>query len=365
MSTNWVESYLYTAGLKYSGKKYRSTLDFSFQKTDAYDYVLQTENAWAVPESRNRANTYVPVKTWNVLFANEYTFGESFTLGAGYDFRNDRLDDGARAGGSEIKTDSGDMYNTGAYLLASYDDGTWQAELSGRLDHYEQFGNHGTWQAGFGWRYSPLFRTSLRYGTSFRAPSIMNLYYPYMGNPELDPEKSGSWELLFEGAHKALDWKVTGYRTDYKDRIVYDSARNWLPYNIDKARVEGVEAELNLTTWYFTHQAFAGFKYARNPDSGKEVPNVAKQNLRYNLVFDMDAYDASLSVDYYGDRYSSYQKKLPDYAVWNLSAGWQVTQNLKVTGAVRNLFDRNYESAPGYPEPERNYEIGFELSFGE
>ncbi len=365
MSTNWVESYLYTAGLKYSGKKYRSTLDFSFQKTDAYDYVLQTENAWAVPESRNRANTYVPVKTWNVLFANEYTFGESFTLGAGYDFRNDRLDDGARTGGSEIKTDSGDMYNTGAYLLASYDDGTWQAELSGRLDHYEQFGNHGTWQAGFGWRYSPLFRTSLRYGTSFRAPSIMNLYYPYMGNPELDPEKSGSWELLFEGAHKALDWKVTGYRTDYKDRIVYDSARNWLPYNIDKARVEGVEAELNLTTWYFTHQAFAGFKYARNPDSGKEVPNVAKQNLRYNLVFDMDAYDASLSVDYYGDRYSSYQKKLPDYAVWNLSAGWQVTQNLKVTGAVRNLFDRNYESAPGYPEPERNYEIGFELSFGE
>lgn len=95
------------------------------------------------------------------------------------------------------------------------------------------------------------------------------------------------------------------------------------------------------------------------------MPNVAKQNLRYNLVFDMDAYDASLSVDYYGDRYSSYQKKLPDYAVWNLSAGWQVTQNLKVTGAVRNLFDRNYESAPGYPEPERNYEIGFELSFGE
>ena len=40
-------------------------------------------------------------------------------------------------------------------------------------------------------------------------------------------------------------------------------------------------------------------------------------------------------------------------------------KNLKVTGAVRNLFDRNYESAPGYPEPERNYEIGFELSFGE
>ena len=171
------------------------------------------------------------------------------------------VDDGARAGGSEIKTDSGDMYNTGAYLLASYDDGTWQAELSGRLDHYEQFGNHGTWPAGFGWRYSPLFRTSLRYGTSFRAPSIMNLYYPYMGNPELDPEKSGSWELLFEGAHKALDWKVTGYRTDYKDRIVYDSARNWLPYNIDKARVEGVEAELNLTTWlpleYELNQTYA------------------------------------------------------------------------------------------------------------
>ena len=60
------------------------------------------------------------------------------------------------------------------------------------------------------------------------------------------------------------------------------------------------------------------------------------------------------------------------YAVANLSANYQANENIKIFGAVNNLFDTYYAEATNvsyggagdwWSMPGRNYRLGVELSF--
>ncbi|ROW48641.1 vitamin B12/cobalamin outer membrane transporter, partial [Cronobacter malonaticus] len=53
-------------------------------------------------------------------------------------------------------------------------------EASGREDHDEQFGWHGTWQTAAGWEFVDGYRATLSYGTGFLAPGLTQQF----GSPQ-------------------------------------------------------------------------------------------------------------------------------------------------------------------------------------
>ena len=81
--------------------------------------------------------------------------------------------------------------------------GAFDAELSARHDHDDDFGGATTGSVAFGWRANDALRAYASFAQGFRSPTMNELYDPgyggyYAGNPELDPERSHSSELGLE-----------------------------------------------------------------------------------------------------------------------------------------------------------------------
>jgi outer membrane cobalamin receptor len=92
-----------------------------------------------------------------------------------------------------------------------------------------------------------------QYGTAFRAPTFNELYYPFFGNPTLEPEESRSAELAARGQAGGVHWRVSLFDTHIDDLIGFDA--NYAPANIDKARILGVETGATLAVRDWTVEA--------------------------------------------------------------------------------------------------------------
>ena len=54
---------------------------------------------------------------------------------------------------------------------------------------------------------------------------------------------------------------------------------------------------------------------------------------------------------------------MPSYSTVDLSASYPVTSHLTVRGRIANLFDKDYETAYGYPTAGREYYLSGTYSF--
>lgn len=244
-----------------------------------------------------------------------------------------------------------------------------------RYDHNQQFGNKLTYNIGASYEIIPDFVLHSSYATGFRAPTFNDLYYPYSGNPDLKAEKSGSFEI-------GLNWQVSQqtsfdlsiYQNNVKDQIawapVFPGSWDWRPFNIQKARIRGVEATV-------THQFNEAWSVKASIDlrdpinksdanHGHYLPNrdrfkaTGELNYRPNEKLDLIA-----RVLYGASRYSdeANTKKLSDYITADFVALYALDQQSQIKFSVENIFDKQYETAAGFRMPGRTLSLGFTRSF--
>ena len=120
-----------------------------------------------------------------------------------------------------------------------------QASL--RHDAYSDFGGQTTGTAGYGFDFTPAWRVSSIYGTSFKAPTFNDLYYPatssFRGNPNLKPEQGRNFEVGLRYQQGVNLLSATAYRNRVKDLIVYVAPRRpAIPamQNVNRATLEGL-----------------------------------------------------------------------------------------------------------------------------
>src|SRR5690606_29287653 len=58
-----------------------------------------------------------------------------------------------------------------------------------RYDDNSAYGSHVTGSLGYGYHLTSAWRVNGSVGTSFRAPTFNDLYYPNFGNADVKPEK--------------------------------------------------------------------------------------------------------------------------------------------------------------------------------
>ena len=68
-------------------------------------------------------------------------------------------------------------------------------QVNVRVDKYSDVGSATTGLVSYGYKLTPEWRAIAQVSNAFRAPSFSDLYYPFFGNPQLEPEKSRSGEL--------------------------------------------------------------------------------------------------------------------------------------------------------------------------
>jgi vitamin B12 transporter len=244
----------------------------------------------------------------------------------------------------------------------------YRLELSAgvRYDDYDTFGSEVSPRlAGALIRGAHKIRAA--YGEGFRAPAIGELYFPFFGNPGLDPEKSRSIEIGYDHTWRHSSLSVTLFDNDFDNLIVYDNAAFRFE-NTGAAETRGVELGLRSElsrgffgglsyTWLDTEQAETGAALLRRPEHSGSV----------NLGWAGGPFDALLVVTHGGSR-DDVRPVFPyDTVVNGAHTIADLTLRYRLGSfqpylSVENLFDEEYQEVLGFPSPDRRALIGMRYS---
>ncbi|QER42561.1 TonB-dependent receptor [Thermodesulfobacterium sp. TA1] len=237
-----------------------------------------------------------------------------------------------------------------------------------RHDDYKNFGEKTTYRLGF--RYIiPQIEVVLKanYGTSFRAPTFDDLFYPNYSNPNLNPEESKGWDLSLERVFfkERLLLGISAFYQKYKDLIQFDQT-TWKPENIGKAVIKGAEAYLNLRlTQNLSFKANYTYLDAEDRDKGKYL--VYKPSHKAGATLEYSWKNLTLLADYVytGERFHDKDntKSLKPYSLVNLSANYSFNPKLKFYFRIENLFNANYEEVKDYGTPDRSIYGGIKFDY--
>jgi len=214
-----------------------------------------------------------------------------------------------------------------------------------------------------------------QYAEGFRTPTAKALYgrfdnpgagYSVEPNPDLEPEKSKSYETGLRGRFDAGSFDVAVFYNKYRDFINEDAitpGANQLTFqsnNIKHATIKGVEARgrleldvLGAPKGLYT-QGSVAYAYGRNADTGEPLNSVNPLTGVFGLGYDQDHYGTLLSwtlvkkkdrVDdsnFNSPDGVSSQFKTPGFGILDLSGFYKVTDDITVSGGLYNLTDKKY-----------------------
>lgn len=210
-----------------------------------------------------------------------------------------------------------------------------------------------------------------------RFPTIKDRYSARMGsalpNPDLKPEHALHLELgmrgrAWEGArveaalfHSRIDdlIQTVVVASDQCGGSTCNQAQN-----IARARHQGVELSLEqkLGERWNLGASYTWLDRENLRDRGTRLTDSPRQRLDAHLDWAMrDNLQLLATAEAEQGRWVSFastrtpQRELPGYAIFGLKAVWDVRADLSVDAGVRNLGDKNYELADGYPMPGRTW----------
>lgn len=225
----------------------------------------------------------------------------------------------------------------------------------------------------------------------------------YVGNPDLKPETSTSYDLGLRYEYKDyISVDATYFQNFYKHKIVNDNSRkDTTSYkNAQDGMMNGVELMLssNIASFWTTNykiNLYGGITYYFNnefKDKGKDADGkeitvtkemlyIRKASGNFGVAFDNNnGFVARLNARYIGKRlendwmgdlrpdikpenyyakdgYTAADKILqhPAHMVFDLSSSYMINSHFKVGFSISNLFDENYTEKDGYNMPGRSF----------
>ncbi len=243
--------------------------------------------------------------------------------------------------------------------------------LGARYDHYSDFGDTFNPRAALVVQHTDKFTSKLMYGQAFRAPSFQELFAETsfsLPNPDLDPERSETVELVFShAASKSLFLSLNLFNFEQRDIIraipVAGLSKNQFR-NSGEQTIRGVEVE---GRWQATDSMrFYGNYTVRDQDNGGlrafDQPD-RDGYLRADWGF-RPGWNWNLQGNWIGERVRApgdVRAPLDDYLLTDTTIRYSAPKQWEFAFSVRNLFDvdaREYtsRSVPNdLPLPERNY----------
>lgn len=312
---------------------------------------------------------YVNSRRNQFSWQNDIALTADQLLTVGVDYQQEHA-----ASSTGYLADKRDDTGTYAQYLGTF--GRNEVQLSVRHDHNQQYGNHDTGAASWGYHFDHGLRVYASYGTAFHAPTFNDLYYPpYYGipsaNPDLKPEKSRSAELGVAQQLGIWNWGVSAYQTRIDDLILLDPSQNYVPFNVSKARIRGLEGQLgaNLDGWqvqgYLTLQQPKDVGNAgADANSGNLLPRRPERMARIDLDRRFGAFGVGATWYAAGKSYddAANAHRLGGYSTLALRASWHFTADWQVEARLANAFDRDYETVYYYNQPGRTWYLTLRYS---
>jgi vitamin B12 transporter len=313
---------------------------------------------------QNQSQDYLRTVRNSVGGQFDWQATERHALGAG--ILLSREDAESESFGEPMQADT-DVINL--YVQDAFASGPHRALVAlGYTDH-ETAGNAVTGNLEYGYSFAQGTQIYGLAGSGFRAPDATDRY-GVGGNPELEPERSRNFEV---GVRQRLDGghtlSLAAFRTDIDELIEFvtlcngpgDPTADCTGFsgenrNVERARIEGIEAswEYDAAPWLIRVEAI--LQDPRNLTTDERLWRRAEQSATASVQRSFGPVDLGLDVLFAGDREDF---GVPDpvtldgYVLANLTARWQLTRSLALTGRIENLLDEEYELADGFNTPDR------------
>jgi vitamin B12 transporter len=332
-----------------SGYQVTDNWSFQFQLSESRDQLEDFTNniSSGVFDTRHRL----------VSISNLIDIAPGHLLNIGFDYEHDKV-----TSSNEYSEKSRD--NRAPYI-------SWQAEvdrfswlLSARHDNNEAYGSKNTGTAEAGFYLTDNLQLVANVGTGFKAPTFNQLYWPdqgfFVGNPDLNPEKSKSYGLGLIGSADWGTWSVHSYHTDIRDLLIYQFPTT---QNVDEAEIEGVEFDIATAILGWQVSFNAAFLNPEDKETDKTLRRRAQRmaNLHVDRQFGKWATGASWKL--VGHRYddAANTDRLGGYGLLDLRLTYQFADDWSAKLSASNVFDKKYQTVPTYNSLDRT--VMFTLTY--
>lgn len=268
-------------------------------------------------------------------------------------------------------------------------DGGLDIQAGARHDMNDTFDDFTTWNIGLSWRIPDTgLRLHASAGTGVVNPNFFENFggsFGYIANAALKPEQNRGFDIGLEAAF--LDGRglidVTYFNEELTDAIsatagVAGPGGSCIPaagasttcyVNLSgKSPREGVELagtlqatddlSFRLAYTYLDAKTPTGTPSIRRPEHELGLGATLRTfGGKGRVTADLRHVSGSFDTQFFG---SFTTEKLPDFTTVNLSASYDLTESLVLTGRVVNLFDEDYAESWGYASRGRTIYVGIQ-----
>ncbi|SBV37363.1 putative Colicin I receptor [uncultured Stenotrophomonas sp.] len=359
-------------GLGYDGEIGGGHLRLSAQLADIHQRQCNTEGVAPSPEQE------AGEATLNGHYG--IALGRSHRLTSGFEAREERLEHPSFASGEEAVKQYA-LFLQDEWALADSFDLVYGA----RVDKHDLFGSEVSPRVYAVWQPAERWTVKGGYSRGFKAPMLKQISpdyrfdgpHSFIGNPDVQPEKSDNLELSVGYAGQHHWWRATAYRNTVEDLI--DSVcleRCTLPLrrlyryeNVDDVRIRGAELEagvelpanLRLSGNY-------GYNDVRDESDDRRLAERPLQsgNARLGWSSDDHGWQLELRYDYVGRQLTaaSVPRQQPSYGLWGASVKRRLPGRVDLQLGVENLADHRVEEHGIYNYRERGRYLYAMLGIG-
>lgn len=356
------------------GVNYRGTNARGNYELRAYSNELEKNNDTLLADGTYSDFDRAKYKTWVIDGKNtmQLSADHVFTFGGEYrsaEYRGTRLEDNGDHDSTIIEHGiSKPISEKQIDYQAAYIQDEWKVNdkllviPSLRYDDSDKFGDSVSPKIGLTYKLDDNYRFKANFGKGFKAPSISELYMkmthrpiPSMtviviGNPDLKPEESKTYEFSLEGEKGANFGKLTYFHNDVTDLISTQTTRVGMVYtskyiNVNKAKIEGVELEagrkLNDS---FTLKTAYNYLDAKNQISGERLDSRAKNKYSVQLHYD-DPGNSGISGILWHEWVRDYRYVNNDYSynTLNFTINKQWNDKYSTYFGIDNMLDKKID----------------------
>jgi vitamin B12 transporter len=215
-------------------------------------------------------------------------------------------------------------------------------------------------------------------GTGFRAPTFNDLFFPDFGNPDLQPERSLSWDAgvdqkLWQGR---IRLGLTYFHNDFTNLITccvsIPTAPFGGPVNVGSARSVGVEftSEADILPNLVGSVNYT-FTDTKNLQTGRWLPREPQH--RWNIGFTWEpirrlsvfaqVYVVTQQWETFGEVYNSGSTRVDIGGTYRVLEKYNWVQGLDLIVRVQNLLNERYAEVRGFPALGASVLVGLRVGF--
>lgn len=287
-----------------------------------------------------------------------------------------------------------------------YDHFTYHIDANDGLKASEANANYNTLNPSVGAQYQFLknFKAHASFGTAFSVPDAFKVAgkytvseKSYVGNPDLDPEKSRTTDfgVGYSSPKNSLRFDVSYFQTLHDHKIVEEklASGEYTYVNANDSKMEGIELMSSFNLGQFLPErpkleAYVNFTWILRNDFTqlvgtemltRDMQYVRNANGNFGLNYRHDRISMRLNSRFIGSRlekdsfsslrtgivaanhyaedgYKATDKILqhPEYLLFDYSVGYAFAEKVNFGITVSNLLDENYSEKDGYNMPGRS-----------